>query len=400
MRHITPVILTCFISSLCQAQDGMHRTQISAATTNAILSLHQNVSQTLILPNLTVEEFINRTQSAEDLIKTLQLAEQIGGPRWIGDQICQVRLQISGPRVAEALLRIAANHPKQTPVSAQVLEERLAGWNAHIFSGVGSSTGGVIKHLQPPTQQDTWSNLTNDQQSQAVSAAKEDAVHHIIESISPVSLSNNQTIGEAMALPAVREELEQWIASRPITRLDFRDDMQVELALAVQEDDLFDALKAALNRQSEIPLPNDEAGWEQVRRDVKNKAISPVGRAALAERVPLKALSMIPRQPPDWVNRQIVAEGTAASAGSKLKTARAAEAGAAEILKAKLMQLPLTSDMTVGEAARKNPRIGDALARALSRARTHKIDYQANGGAVVYMNLNLKDVWREMASIQ
>ena len=104
---------------------------------------------------------------------------------------------------------------------------------------------------------------------------------------------------------------------------------------------------------------------------------------------------------PDWVNDSLDAEGSAASAGkgkSALKCARAAEADAQVKLRAKIESLPLSAGQTLGDAARQNPRLADAITRTLSRSKPTKVDYGSDGSAKVRLTLELRGLWEEVQS--
>src|SRR3954466_157910 len=83
--------------------------QVSAATANAVEKIRADVEDEWLAPNLTVADFLDRTGAAGELTNTLRRAEQIGGPRWLDDQTCQVKLAIPGDRVAQALRDIATS---------------------------------------------------------------------------------------------------------------------------------------------------------------------------------------------------------------------------------------------------------------------------------------------------
>jgi hypothetical protein len=56
--------------------------------------------------------------------------------------------------------------------------------------------------------------------------------------------------------------------------------------------------------------------------------------------------------------------------------------------------------MTVDDAAKRDPRIARALERAMLRARTFKVDYDADGGVTVRMTIDAEDVWDEIAAVR
>src|SRR5438552_365432 len=103
---------------LARAQDVARdqRDQIAAATGRALEALRAQVAAAPIGPNLTVQDLLDKTNGTRRLMQTLRRAQQIGGPRWLDSQTCQVRLEIAGPVVAKALYNIAA-HDNRTPIA-------------------------------------------------------------------------------------------------------------------------------------------------------------------------------------------------------------------------------------------------------------------------------------------
>src|SRR5205823_5243325 len=79
MRLTPAVILLLLLTWPLAAQEDTRRSQVSAATADALDSLQHDVRAASILPNLTVRDLIDRAGGAEELNKTLRGAEQIGG---------------------------------------------------------------------------------------------------------------------------------------------------------------------------------------------------------------------------------------------------------------------------------------------------------------------------------
>src|SRR5882724_303102 len=68
--------------------------QVQAAINNASSSLHDQVMHMSLAKGVDVRLLIERTGSEAMLTDTLQNAQQIGGPRWIDERTCQIRLEI------------------------------------------------------------------------------------------------------------------------------------------------------------------------------------------------------------------------------------------------------------------------------------------------------------------
>src|SRR5204862_7590703 len=139
-----------------------------------------------------------------------------GGPRWIDDQTCQVRLEISGQRVAQALISIAQSNPKKSPIAPELLTGRLRDWNERTFSATGTSTGAAaIEMVRPTDESPAWSRVSDQARQDAITAAKQDAVHKVIESIKPIEL-----VKDALNDAQIQRELERWLASPPVTEVE------------------------------------------------------------------------------------------------------------------------------------------------------------------------------------
>ncbi len=107
--RLMPTILVLFV--LCavahSAETDPRRAQVAAATSNALAAIESKVLAASITPDLSVHEFIDRTDSHALLAKTIGRAEQIGGTRWLDDKTCQVRMELPGTAIADLLGDVA-----------------------------------------------------------------------------------------------------------------------------------------------------------------------------------------------------------------------------------------------------------------------------------------------------
>ena len=101
----------------------------------------------------------------------------------------------------------------------------------------------------------------------------------------------------------------------------------------------------------------------------------------------------LPSEPPAWALKPLTAEGSSAANGSKLQTARAAEAVALQGLRHQIELLPLTASLTVGQAVRQDPRVEKAVLRAVNRAHPYQVDYKADGAVTVHVTTSAADLW-------
>lgn len=398
MRAQTAIILLLLLAGdvFAQAERAVRDPHERAATAAAVRGLKEAAAKESLAPGVTVADLLDRTKGHGRLLDVLSRAEKIGGTRWVDDQTCQVRLEISGSRVAQALVNITANEPKKSPIAADVLAVKLKDWNRRTFSATGSSTGAAeIEHARPGGEAAAWANVTDEARRTAVAAAKADAINGALESVRDVKLPNGRTAGEALKDPAVREKLHGWLAARPVTEVEFRDDLNVGVELAAPPAEFFEAFRDAL-RAGEP----DAAAWETVRGDFERRLALPAGTAAVGGGAAKPAVVQLPTLPPVWTNRQIEAEGSANAGGSKLKCARLAEGDASKKLAKQIEALPLTDALTAGQAAERDPQVRDALTRAASMGRTYKVEYDSAGGARVWVQLDLHHVWNELRGMR
>jgi hypothetical protein len=407
---ITVCLVVAALTKPAHAQRGRRddprRAQVAAATENAIASLREQIVTKQLRRNLTVQTFLDETAGNNDLNRLLARSQLIGGPRVIDDDgTTQVRLEISGARVAQLLLLLGSSKADWASIKPDALAVELQSWNRLTFSAIGTSTGaaGAVNAMPPPREQaGAWKDVDEETRRGAIALAKNDAVSRVITSVEPSGLSAAVTVRDLFTSePKVREELDAWLASRPVTRIDFRDDLSVEVTLAALPGDAFDAFKTF------VPA-GDKFDWASAREHWIARMAPPVGIARvqrgqnpiLASTMPRPAI-VLPARAPDWVTQEIEAEGTAAAQDTKLKTARLAESDATNKLREQIAELSLTHELSLGAAARDDARIAEAIDRALNEnAQTVESKYRPDGSASVRVALSLRDLWDEMRRAQ
>ncbi|MDD1763071.1 MAG: hypothetical protein LUQ59_12640, partial [Methanothrix sp.] len=253
MIRIQRLILFLLVAALigqaagrAYAGDDSSRDQISAATASAINRLRTDISAAQVTASLTVARFVQVTQSADDFDQILLQAQQIGGPRWIDDQTCQIKLEISGSQVALWIVSVASTRPQVSPLPAAVLQQRLSSWDQRTFSATGTSVSAEKAQRIRPADGDVWISVDDDVRGKAVTAARQDAVAKAIEIIKSIRLSSGKMVGNAMQQPAVQQSIRDWLMSQPVTQLRFKDDLQVEMAVSSPPDELLGAILSAL----------------------------------------------------------------------------------------------------------------------------------------------------------
>lgn len=403
MRWATLAILFCLpFAATVRADDAVRRAEVSAATADAQESLRHDVLSTPIQNDLSVGNLLDQIGGIAALSGALVSGEQVDGTRWLDDQTVQIQLEIEGDTVAAAILKIAAQQPDRLPIPLAALREKLSQWKMRSFAATGTSTvQSAAEQLCPAACQQAWVGVGEQDRRNAIAAARRDAETRLLDSIRPITMPDGKPLGDALEEAPVAAEVTAWLDSRPITSVQFRDDLEVRLSLAVDPQEFWPVLRQALAHQSAVDLPAGEAAWALLADQVEKRLASPVGRSVIAAQGPATRTAVnLPAEPPVWAQTTVDAEGISRSVGTLLHTARRAEAVADERLAEEVAHLPLAENLTVGEASRRDPRIAESVARALGRARPFKVDYNyPEAGAVrVKVTLDLSDLWQELTA--
>lgn len=402
MRWIAAILSLSLFTGPTLGADDPRRAQVAAATADAIGSLREDVLSAPVTPDISVEEFVWKTDSADKLAKALRRAEQIGGTRWLDDQTCQVRLELPGSEVAEALIEIAAADEGAAGLTADVLRTRVAGLREMTFAATGMSTN-AIDRLRPPGDQVEWRGVPEAVIRTAVNDARRSAAQQVLESVQGIRLLGDAGSADPVfADRKVHDALEGWLMNRPVTSVEFGDDLEVRVAVAVTGEDFWNELAAAVGDRKDLPFPQDEEGVRALEAEVLRRVEPAVGRArakdgaAGAARPAEREQIAIPDRPPSWVTRHVNGTGRARPVNGRLKTARAAETAARDDLGRQIAELSLTRKHSLGEAARQDDRVRDAIDRTVRRAKVRKVNYLADGSAEVSFALDLRELWQEL----
>lgn len=401
MRVVAVLVVLVFaLGSMALAQDAKpdaRREQVRAAEADALEALRREVLATPVLADLTVGEFVSRAGAEKALEQALERAQQIGGTRWIDDRTCIIRFELEGSAVADALVRAAAKAPDKSPLPPDALTKRLEKWKTRTFSATGASTAAqYIMDIRPPADADPrWREIPEAQSREAVSAARSDAVRRVLEGLKSVELGEGKTVADALEVESVRQALQDWLVKRPVVGLEFGDDLDVKIKIAAPADEMWEVFRKALAAQNEVPAPVDEQGWQRLRNEMLGRAGAAVGRSFVPAAEQAAPRTPLPEQPPRWVFEPMDAAGSARGPAKSLKTRRSAEEDAHRRLREQIEALPLTPEMTVGEAAQADPYVREAISRSFLNARTYRARF---GEDVVEVRVSFdpRDLWRQL----
>lgn len=410
MRLLAAILSMTIAAGEAVAADEPRRAQVAAATADALGALQDDVLSTPVTADLTVAQFVDKTDSREALVKALRRAELIGGTRWPDDQTCEVRMELSGSELAEALVQIAAANPRAAGLPPDVLRARVAGLRERTFAATGMSTS-AIDHLRPALDDEAWRGVADEAVRAAIADARHSAARQVLESVEAIEAPGGAALGELFEDQQVRDALEGWAMNRPVTSVQFQPELEVRVTIAATGEDFWNELVAAVDDREDLPFPGDEEARRELRARVLRRVEPAVGRARAKGELdgggggaqPASDAASIPADPPRWVVRHADAKGAASppvAGNSRLKTARAAEKAARRELSRQIDGLPLSRDLTLGDAARRDGRLRDAIVRTLRRAKVSKVNYLAGGSAEVSISLDLRELWYELDTLR
>jgi len=376
------------------------QSQITAAASNAVEKLAADVLDEQIGVDLTVADFVHDTTSLDALMYLLRQSQQIGGPRWLDDQTCQVKLAMEGPRVLEMLRQAAELNVNTTPIPSQALVKRLKDWKDRTFVATGTAiTLRAAQELRPPAS-GAWDQIPEAARKDAVVAAARNASDKAMEDLKSIEYQPGQALSSALGNQAVQQKLQTYLSDRPVTSVHFSNDGSVETTLAMGEDDLVGAVIDAL-RSSSIEISNDPDQLKRLHDQIDGKLNAVTGRAKAGftlQSRPVAAV-MLPGTPPEWIKNPITVGGSASAGGNRLKTARIAEDQALAALLKHMESLPLNNNRTVGEWASQNASVRHVLDQMLIRAKVTRIEYAPDGSAAVKVTLDPRDLWDELQEL-
>ena len=368
---------------------------IRAATQRAVDDLHEQVSVLPLNSRTTVGQFIKTLDAEQDLVKILSRADQFGAPRWLDAATCQVQLEISASRVGYVLKQLAAAYPKAATASVADIDQAMQRWPKRSFVSTGSSASlPAIVAYKPLGAR--WAAVSDEARRKALTEANQAARQRTLDSVKPVVLIDKTTVEQGLAEPRVGETVNGWLAERPVTKVDFRDDLTVEVSLAVDQNDFFNVLKNALLRQHMVPVPRDEPSWQQVARDFLARFLPAVGQAtAVAGVLVPDSVFQAPAHSPEWAEQTIEVKGSGTGA-SKLKAALVAETDARAKLRGRLEALEVETKRPLGELAPKCMIVSTSLDRAVERARITRTEYNPDGSASIILWVDLRGLWDDL----
>jgi hypothetical protein len=411
------------------ARGDDRRDLVLAARQAALDELLHTVLTMPLETRLTVGDVAESAQADLDTLMTN--AEQIGGPRWIEPQAVQVRMELSGQHVREWLTS-AVRDSNRSAIPRTRLTALLADYDTRRFAAEGLAVLPAVVSRAMVDRLGPLAARSPEDRDALIRDAVHDAAQRALARINDVALPGNRSVGAMLATdPARAPKLLQWLAARPIIAARVPSADELIITLHVAPDSLAGVLQSIAG--------NPPGNWDAVPDALVDRLLVIDGRARLAPAAAPNALSPIapapnpptpdapspdpssdpnhtaapgpapsdaeparapppalPARPPEWATRLVRAEGTAPSAGDRLRTARAAEQVALQNLHGVVLDLPLDAPHTVRNLAAVAPAIDPSLRRALSRATVSRITHLADGGATVEIVLDGRHIWQAL----
>jgi hypothetical protein len=398
-RWLCSILVLCFLTlaqlpGILLAQATGRTAVEQAATQSAVRALLDQVRSAWPGPNIVVNRLTSPTSGDNDLASIFSQIAPLGGPRWLDEQTCQVRLEISGAQVADDLRQIAAARAWPAPVAT---DEFKSSW----FSATGAATFAGVAPQPPPGSE--WANIPGDLRRQTVQSAALHAAEEALARIGPIELAPGRRISAALTDRIARKAVLDWLINRPVIAIDYQPPTPGGLALEVTFSadplEFSDIVRAAVAVPG--PRPRTVDPWNAVRDQLIARLGILQGRATIAPFAatqPVAEPISLPATPPDWAATLLDAVGNGPPAASSLRAARLAESEALAQLRRQVLDLPLTPDSTIAQAIAKDPRLSRLVDRAIARgAVLYQTDYHPNGTVTARMSLDLRLIWSALA---
>lgn len=389
LKVITSIFALLIATSATVALANPRQEQLNAAHANAVSALRSQVGNAPLAADLTVNQLIVKLDAEDQLMATIRRSEQIGGPRWLDANTCQIQLRLDGRQIAATIRRAVAANPKNNP-RPDDLDDLLQKLYRRKYNVTGWST---VKPAQiRPAAGGAWVGVDDKARREAVTLATMNAAQTVMRELKSVKLTNDVTVVDALTKAKAAEAYHKWLSQRPVTRLEYMQDLTVALKLSIDADEAIVKLRQLTRNQ---PPLSDQA-WKRLRPTIAEAVREPVGASKL-DNVPVADPKVkLPSDAPRWIKTRIHADGSGKLVRSKLKAAREAEVDAQKRLIAQIRVLNLNTTMSMGQAMDLDTDIRRAVEQAVKRARRARTQY-LDTEVRVKLDLSLEDVWFEVS---
>lgn len=407
---------------------------IKAARQAAVDELRRAIESQPLGSELTVAELLDRLPAAQrrEFRTLLASSSQVGGARYPTSGTAEVQLQASGDELLSKLLDLTAAGQDRAPITPAQLEQSLGGWRGRTFTATGGSASAQVSaelRVRPESMPPSWAGVSEEARREAVLRARDNAVKQYLEvargvqvlddNAHPVNPSTEQqadlpppeprpvTLADVFGLGSVEAESRDWLAQRPVSRLRYGENRQVEIKLAVDPADWVGQLRQSIERPDGGLLQVEEAHWQKLIERLSD-ALSRggpaeiVGRATAAQADAPASGLQLPAKAPQWAQEALVARANAAAVEEpnvnkrRLLTKQAAFRLAAGELRQNVEGLVIGPQQTVSDYLKADPSLSAWLDTALGSARQINAVYHADDSVTVEVSFSGRALWQAL----
>ncbi|MGN6625984.1 MAG: hypothetical protein ACTHLN_05140 [Tepidisphaeraceae bacterium] len=385
MRRIRtiPLLLGLCLTAGAQAQDHP-QLEVRAAAADARNDLRSQLLEVYLAPGVRMADVIQDVPTV-NLDAILAKADTVGQPRWVGQDIVQVKLHLMARDLVNAIQGVRQSLIKR--VSESDFNRFKKEWINRSFQATGQAIpAGRIRQVVTTLQPIAWAAVPPDARADVASRAKANASSKILAQTYAIRFGPNETVENQLAGERGKTNLVTWADALPATRILLRDDRQMDIGVYVDRPGLADVLKSSL-------LPNATAESAQALAKGVGGLPEVVTGSALLVAMPATApqSNLVIHQAPPWASDPITAQGEAKFSTTQLRTARAAERTAREALRDKLQTLTIDNGVPLAQA-QPHAAVQAAIGEAVERARVAQVDYRPDGSALVTISLDPNDL--------
>jgi len=397
-------ILTCLflLPATCFAgvieDEASSRAQVQAAVSTARSALKRQINREPVGTSgeWTVESFLAKIASADDVMDNIAgQASQIGGPRWLDESTCQVRLELPGEVVARTLVQQADDAPDSSPIPAEALRRQLELWDSRTFSATGTSTTAALiaQFARPDDENEPWKNVSSKDRQQAVEQATQNAIARTLDDALDERVNDQVNVRMLLTNAKALESVKAWSNRLPVSRVEFSDDRSVTVTLAVDRQGL-----AKLIRQLADDGSHAARDWDTMTTCVTSASafVAGTASASVTEHGIVRDSARLPARPPRWARQTLESVGISTTTASRLRNTSNARQAAMEQLRQQVDALEIAPGVTIGGAARTDPRIAESVDRLIDQARSTRVAYNPDGSISVRASVDLQDLWDEL----
>lgn len=234
---------------------------IERATADAVARLYGSLAAQRV-EELSLGEVLDRAGAKSRVIAALGEAEQVGGPRTVGDGLVQVSLELRGDRAARIVLDAINQDPSRSPIAPTRLAAALQPWTDRAFRSTGDSRlskgarlakmSGQPVVIKLPDVAPEWTQEAQTASSVAPDAgdslktarvAEKSAREALREQLSKLPLDSAQTLGAASA-----KTVDVAVIGAKIASVDYRADGSVAVSVSIDGQQLWELLQFAADR--------------------------------------------------------------------------------------------------------------------------------------------------------